>query len=210
MKRNIQHMHIEMDNIVAFDILAEDDEETLENEGVTMVVLKINILHAEHNRIFEDGSQPRSCKITSIYSTRNRVPMYLAEFGFDYFNGQVEVTQSFGQLAEILYLDDGLGLHLHSFKIAPNFGLGDIINPPPVEMANSVAGIRQDMVQIPEDVFQSLLILAFGNADNSFTHGNIGSNLLDVQNVLILDSQYGRFTYFSYACIFGSQFILLP
>lgn len=54
-KRDIHHMHIETDNIVAFDILAEHDEEILENEGVTVAVQQINVLHVELNKVLKMG-----------------------------------------------------------------------------------------------------------------------------------------------------------
>lgn len=40
----------------------------------------------------------------------------------------VEVPVPFGQLNEILDLDNSLGPHLPAFEIAPNFGLGKVID----------------------------------------------------------------------------------
>lgn len=42
----IPHVHIETDNIVAFKMLVEQDEEELEDEGLTVAVQQINLLHA--------------------------------------------------------------------------------------------------------------------------------------------------------------------
>lgn len=72
---------------------------------------QINILHAELNREFEDGSQPHICKITSVFSTRNRAPIFVAEYDFNHCNGLVEVLVPFGQLEEILNLDNGMSPH---------------------------------------------------------------------------------------------------
>lgn len=128
-KYNIPHAHIETDNGEAFDILSTQEEEVLEAEDLVVAVQQINVLFAELNRVFEDGSQPRSCGITSIFSTRNRAPWFLAEYGFNHCSGLVEVPHPFGQLEEILDLKNGLGTHLPGFEIAPNFGLGVVSNP---------------------------------------------------------------------------------
>lgn len=56
--------------------------------------------------------------------------MVLAEYGFNHCSGLVEVHVPFGQLEEILDLENGLGPHLPAFEIAPNFGLGVVSNPP--------------------------------------------------------------------------------
>lgn len=60
LKRNISHIHIETNNILAFEIQGEQDEVELEAEGITVAVQQINLLYAELNREFEDGSQPRT------------------------------------------------------------------------------------------------------------------------------------------------------
>lgn len=66
--------------------------------------------------------------------------MFLPEYGFNNCEGLVEVTQP-GQLTEFFDLDNGLGPHLPAFEIAPNFGLGDIVNAPAVESTNAVMTI---------------------------------------------------------------------
>lgn len=85
----------------------------------------------DFNRVFNDGSQPRSYRITSVFFTRNQAPIFLAEYGFNNFARLVEVPLSFGRLAEILGLDNGLRPHFLEFEVRPDFGLGDIIHPPP-------------------------------------------------------------------------------
>lgn len=95
---------------MTFDILVEQDERFLRLRGLITAVQQISVLHAKLNRVFEDGSQPRSCKINSILSTRNSAPiLFLAEYGFNHCEGLVEVLAPFGQLAEILDIDNGLG-----------------------------------------------------------------------------------------------------
>lgn len=79
--RNHPDIHIETDNIHAFNLVKERDEEIIEVEGFTVAVQQINVLHAELNRVFEDESQPRSCRITSVFATTNSAHMYLAEYG---------------------------------------------------------------------------------------------------------------------------------
>lgn len=137
-KYNIPHTHIETDNGEAFDILSTQEDEVLEAEDLVVAAQQVNVLYAELNRVFEDGSQPRSCKITSIFSTRNRAPWFLTEYGFNHCSGLVEVPHPFGQLCEILDLENGLGPHLPAFEIARNFGLGVVSNPtsPPIQDSN--------------------------------------------------------------------------
>lgn len=97
-----------------------------------MAVQKINILHVQFNRVFEDGSQPRRCRIKSVFSTQNHARMFLAEYNFNNCDGLVEVSISFDRLAEILDLDNDLGPYFQEFEVALNFDLGDIVHPPPL------------------------------------------------------------------------------
>lgn len=94
--------------MLAFDILVEQDKEVLEAEDLITLVQQINVLHVEFNRVFDDGSQPSSCKLNSVYSTLIQAPMFLAEYGFKHCEGLVEVPAPFGQLAEILDINNGL------------------------------------------------------------------------------------------------------
>lgn len=47
-KMQIPHVHIESDNIVAFEMLVDQDEEELDEEGLTVAVQQINLLHAQY------------------------------------------------------------------------------------------------------------------------------------------------------------------
>ncbi|KAL8135428.1 hypothetical protein AgCh_010177 [Apium graveolens] len=114
---NIPHVHIDIDNIGAFHLLNDENGEDLERGDITVVVQQINVLHAEYNRVLEDRSQPRSCKIIFVVSTSNRVPLYLVEYGLRNFNGFVGVPHPFNQFGEILDHDNGHSSHLPSFDI---------------------------------------------------------------------------------------------
>lgn len=109
--RNHSDIHIETDNTDAFNLVMEQDEDILEVEDLMIAVQQINILHAEYNMVFEDESQPRSCRITFVFATRNVAPMFLAEYGITHCDSLVEVPVPFGRFAEILDLDNGLGPH---------------------------------------------------------------------------------------------------
>lgn len=51
--KQIPHVHIESDNAAAFNILVDQDEDILEEEGLTLAVQQINILYAELYRVYE-------------------------------------------------------------------------------------------------------------------------------------------------------------
>lgn len=130
--QRIHHVIIECDNIVAFDLLADQDEEELEEEGLLVAAQQINLLYFEYNKV-RDPSEPKmSCKIYTVYATRNRAPAYLAEYGLHNCSSLVHVPVPFGDLHEILDLDMGFGPHLDAFDISPNFGLGEVSNQPQV------------------------------------------------------------------------------
>ncbi|KAK1397048.1 hypothetical protein POM88_006911 [Heracleum sosnowskyi] len=116
-QRQIPHVHIQSDNMIAFDMFVDQDEEELEEEGLTVVVQQINILFTEYNKPRQNLASQKSCKVYSVFTTRNRAPSYMAEFAFRNCSGLVEVPTPFGDLYEILDLDHGLGPNLPAFDI---------------------------------------------------------------------------------------------
>lgn len=99
----------------------------LEEKGLTVVVHQINKLHVEYNKEMEFPQLQRSCKIYTVFATRNRAPAYMAEYALNNCTSLVGVSTPFGNLPEILHLDIGLGPNLNAFEILPNFGLGEVI-----------------------------------------------------------------------------------
>lgn len=75
------------------------------------------MLYVELNKVFEDGSLTKSCKIISVFSTINRAPMSLAEYDFNHYTGLVDVPISLSQLVEILDLDNDLRPYLQILKL---------------------------------------------------------------------------------------------
>ncbi|KAL8124856.1 hypothetical protein AgCh_012496 [Apium graveolens] len=159
--RGHSHTIIETDNIQAINILNNNKEEILEAESLTEAAQQISVLHSELNKVFEDGSQPRTCRISTIFSTRNRAPMFLAEYGFNHYESLVDVPYRFGRFAEVLDLENGLGPHLPAFEVHPNFGFGEVLNP-----AFLTTPATHNMMQISESLFDTLFSMAFGLQNN--------------------------------------------
>lgn len=113
--KRIHSSYIEFDNVVAFDLIVDQDADELEQEGLLLAAQQINLLYAQYNKHGENGVQQKSCKIYSVFSTRNRAPSYLAEYGFNSCSSLVWVTAPFGDLLEILDLDMGLGPHWDAY-----------------------------------------------------------------------------------------------
>ncbi|KAK1370711.1 hypothetical protein POM88_036803 [Heracleum sosnowskyi] len=179
-QRNIHHVHVETANIIPFDMLAEKDEEDLEIEGLTVAVQQINILHAELNRVFRDGTQPRSCRITSVFTTRNRAPMFLAKYGFRHCSGLVEVPYPFGNLVKIVDLDNGMGPHFPAFEIMPNFGLGEVVD----------VAVNQEVLSEDVNLFEPFPnnLLGFGVDAIKWGHDEVGM-AIDVQMMDFVPNQ---------------------
>lgn len=153
----LQSVRIECDNVRAFDMLLDQDQEELEEEGLVAVVQQVNILYAEFNKRRSDVSCQRKCRLTSVFATRNNAPAYLAEYGLRNCTDLVEVLSPFGRFAEILDLDKGLGPHFPAFSILPNFGLGDVIHPEQVqERTESLNWVSQSNPFWPWDNFHSV------------------------------------------------------
>lgn len=72
-------------------------------------------------------------------------------------DGLVEVPVPFGHFAEILDLDNRLGPHWPAFDVAPNLGLGDIVDTP-----QSVFPNDNGSMHISESLFDTLLNKTFG------------------------------------------------
>lgn len=160
-ERNIAHIHVETDNAAAFDALDLQNDAFNETEGITLAVQQINILFTELNRVFEDGSKPRSCKISSAFASRNTAARFLAEYGLNHCQGLVEVPVPFGNLNEILDLDNGLGPHSPVFDVAPNFGLGELNH---ISSMESQATIPGSYVHVSEPLFRALVSMALENS----------------------------------------------
>lgn len=126
-EKQIPHVHIECDNIVAYDLLVDNDVEELEEEGLLVPAQQINLLYAEFNKPRTADLQ-RSCKLYSVFATRNAAPAYVAEFGLNHCSSLVEIPEPFSRLQEILDMDIGLGPHLDAFEVQPNFGLGEEVH----------------------------------------------------------------------------------
>lgn len=59
-------MHIECDNIVAYDLLVDQDVDELKEEGLLLVAQQINLLYTEYNKLAENPEQQKSCRIFSV------------------------------------------------------------------------------------------------------------------------------------------------
>ncbi|KAL1805264.1 hypothetical protein ACET3Z_028332 [Daucus carota] len=75
--------------------------------------------------------------------------------------GLVKVPVPFGNLTEILDLDNGLGPHSPVFDVAPNFGLGELNH---ISSMESQATIPGSYVHVSEPLFRALVSMALENS----------------------------------------------
>lgn len=131
-QRSITHVHIECDNVVMFDMLVEQDEE-LEEKGLTLAVQQINVLSSEYNcttSLVWPLLSKKVAAFTLYLPQEKEPPAYMVEYSLRYCSNLVEVTSPFGSLSEILEIDNGLGPHWPIFDILPNFGHGESVHTP--------------------------------------------------------------------------------
>lgn len=67
------------------------------------------------------------------------------------------VNNPFGNLQELLDLDNGLGPHLPAFEVLPDFGLGKVIQAPPPQQR-----LPTNTVEVDVNYHHQLEKLAFG------------------------------------------------
>lgn len=77
-KKQINFVEIETDNVPAFDILLDPDEDIVDEEGLEQVIQQINVLFFNFNKSRSDGSRFRNCRIREVFTSRNGAPLYLA------------------------------------------------------------------------------------------------------------------------------------
>lgn len=184
--KGIPHVEVETDNVLAFDILLDPDEDIVEEEGLGQVIQQINILFSAYNDIKADGTVLKSCRVREIFSTRNWAPFFLAEYGIRNCLSLVEVPSPFGQLEEILDLNNGLGPRLDIFNVQPNFGLGYFVQvapPSPVQNTNGSGpvsfGILNDLLNFDfgwANVWQNQL-MSSGPFQDHFLSNNLAGSM---------------------------------
>lgn len=76
-KSPFTHVYIECDNVEAFNMLVDQDQEELEAEGLTGAVQQINILFSEFNKPRANFAEQRSCRIYSVFATRSKQGSYI-------------------------------------------------------------------------------------------------------------------------------------
>lgn len=76
--KQIPHVRIETDNIQAYNMLVDHDEEVLEAEGLVVAAQQISVLHAEYNKVRSDKYLQKTCRILSVFGTKNGAPTFLA------------------------------------------------------------------------------------------------------------------------------------
>ncbi|KAK1362331.1 hypothetical protein POM88_046805 [Heracleum sosnowskyi] len=127
-KIQILHVHIECDNVVAFDMLVEQDEEEIEEEGLIVAVQQLNVvLYIVYNKQNEHFPPQKSCRMYFVYDTRNMAPTYMVVHALNYCSNLVEVMSCLVIFFEILDLDNDSGPRLPAFEILPTFALEEVV-----------------------------------------------------------------------------------
>ena len=131
-KRRIPRVILETDNIQAYEILLEQDDDFIEDEGLEEVVRQINSLSRTYNHLRQDDGSRWDCELVSVLASRNRAALCMAQYGMEHCSSLVEVPVPFEELQEQLDLDMGFGPHADFLEVQPNFGDGELAEEPPV------------------------------------------------------------------------------
>ena len=106
MKR-IPKVIIETDNVHAYDILLEEDEDMIEEEGLEEVVRQINNLSRTYNGTRQEDSVKWDCELVLVNAEKNRAALCMAQHGMDNYESLVEVPRPFEELQEQLDMESG-------------------------------------------------------------------------------------------------------
>lgn len=123
-KKESNKVHLETDNLDAYDILMFQDKLILE-DNIQEVIKKINTL--VKNKL---SSVLGACKMSSIPKEHNTVAAYLASYGLEHMNSFAAISSYFGNLYELVKLNMGWGPLSPTIDPVPNFGRGEILNTP--------------------------------------------------------------------------------
>ncbi|KAL1818411.1 hypothetical protein ACET3Z_013280 [Daucus carota] len=126
-EKRIPRVIIETDNVHAYDILLEEDDDMIEEEGLEEVVRQINNLSRTYNGTRQEDGTKWDCELVLVNAAKNRAALCMAQYGMTNFESLVEVPRPFEELQEQLNMDIGLGPRADFLEVQPNFGRGEIV-----------------------------------------------------------------------------------